>query len=131
LRYKTQIWNYFIRYSDELHHITYWKERGKEKKAFFDSMENETFFRLLNTYRWLTKYSLSHIQIDAPMTKPTNPDILEVMGVMKSDGESLMIHAKKHPKGELRKSLINMAKKKIECGNYYMQLVEEDFFANK
>jgi hypothetical protein len=53
------------------------------------------------------------------------------MLIMKKRGEDLLVYANKYPKTDLRKNLIKMAKQRLACAEYYIQLVNEDFFKDK
>ena len=131
MRFKQQIWDYYVKFTDEERLMKYRIEKGRENVLPFYEMETETFYRLFNAFRWLTKHNYPHIRIEETMTKPCNSDILEAMAIVKRDGERLLPYAKKHPKGVIRTGLIKQAKKKIACSDYYRKLVDEDFFADR
>ena len=130
MRYKREIWEFFIKYIEEEQLIKYKEDIGRENvKPFFD-MERDRFNRLLNTFAWLTKYNLSYINIERTVTKPTNEEILDAMLIIKENGEQLRITAKQYPKteGEIRNNLLKMAKNRLACSRYYVKLVDENYF---
>jgi hypothetical protein len=119
MRYKRQIWDYFIKYTDmQLHHV-YFKT------------ETEKVAKLANTFRWLTHHHSPYIKIGESFTKPTNEEIIDAMRVMIEDAERLRSVYFMYPHGDLRKSIMQMSKERIACAGYVMCLVKDDYFANK
>lgn len=127
MRYKQQIHEFFIKYYDEELLVNY----RKKKSIPLDDIDEKEIHRILNTFSWLFKHNASYIILDELIIKPTNSEILEAMLIMKKRGNSLLIYAKEHSKGEVRTNLIKMAKQRIDCAEYYTQLVNEDFFKDK
>lgn len=128
MKYKHEIWDFFIKFSEEQHLINYKKNKDREEtKPFFD-MEYDRFYKLLNTFTWLTKYNLSNIVIEETITKPTNEDFLDAISIVKSKGEELLIFTKTYPQGEVKNDLIKIAKKRIACAKYYKELIEQNYF---
>ena len=128
MRFKQEVWTYFMRYHDEYEIQDFRKEM--ESKPF-GWMEEEAFKVLLNTFSWLTLYNYELMSLSYEIKKPKNEEILDAMEIMKKDGERLLAHSKQHKKGELKDNLRKMAQKKIKCAEYYKDLVEKDFFKDK
>lgn len=96
-------------------------------KAFLE-MDDETFFRLLNTFSWLDNYNSPHLQVSEFVKKPTKHEFLEALAVIHVEAARLLKDSVKYPKGILRKHLQKKSKKRLECVEYYTKLVEENFF---
>lgn len=129
MRYKNEIWEYYIRYKDEKRLIDHKKEKGRENVLAFYDMEDEMFFRLLNTFSWLVKHNSPSMKIDSPLSKPTNADILEALDMMKNEGLDLSLHYKDYPKGALRDGLRKKANNLLKCVEYYKELVQRNYFS--
>lgn len=131
MRFKNEIFQCFRKYLDEERLVNHKKSKGRENAQPFYDMEDVKFQRLYNTYTWLAMFNSPYLRVDKSVHKPTNEDIIEAMGLLRSEGEELLQHAKQHPTGELRTNLRKMSKKEIECAAYYIGLVQEDFFKDK
>lgn len=136
MRFTDEIFYEHRRYADEQRHLDYWKEKDKEsgrvRLAFFDSMEIDTFNRLLNTYAWLDKFNSPLMRMgEREPTKPTTEEILEAVQLIGEEGKGLRLHARRYPAGDMKKGLQKKATKEIKCGAYYTELAESGFFDDK
>lgn len=136
MRFVDEIFHEHRRYADEQRHLDYWKEKdnenGRVRLAFFDSMELETFNRLLNTYAWLDKFNSPLMRMgEREPTKPTTKEIIEAVQFIGASGKDLRLHARLYPAGDIKKGLQKKATKEIKCGAYYTELAESGFFADK
>lgn len=129
MRYLQVIHDYYIKYMDEEHFFNFHKAKYK----YLGEIEQKDFQDLYYIYKWLNKYNSSNNSIIAKelktMRRPTNNEIIEAINLIKKDGENLLERAtNEYPKGDLRKNLIKAANKKIDCADYYLDLVSKDFF---
>ncbi|MFE8701209.1 hypothetical protein ACFYKX_11440 [Cytobacillus sp. FJAT-54145] len=138
MRFKHQIWDFYMSCRDSQHLIDYRKEIGRpieENTVWFGPHELDipSFTRIYNTVTWLTLFNYPYMNHDSreTPTKPTNEDILEVLNIIHVLGTNLKGYSKRFPKGEHRTSLFRMADKKIKCVAYYRDLVENDFYRDK
>jgi hypothetical protein len=137
MRFTDEVFFEHRRYRDEQKHLDYWREKDKEngralRLPFFDSMEMDTFNRLLNTYAWLDKYNSPLMRMgEREPTKPTTEEIVEAVQLIGSSGKDLRLHARLYPAGNIKKGLQKKATKEIKCGAYYTELAESGFFADK
>lgn len=136
MRFKNEIFQEYHRYLDEKRHLDYWKEKdedsGRERLAFFNSMELEEFNRLFNTYSWLVKYNNPLMRMgETDPVHPTTQEIKEAVQLIGESGKDLRLHARQHEPGRLKEDLQKMATKKIKCGVYYTELADSGFYVDK
>lgn len=129
MKYKQIIADYFNSFVCE-EQVAETMKKYQEWKPF-GYMEFDRFNKMFNTFIWLVKYDYYYINIEMPITKPTNEEIKDAMMHVKFQGEHLLEYAKKHPDKIMRKDLIKLAHKKIDCAEYYVNLADEDFFNDK
>lgn len=139
MRFKDEIWSYFIRFRDEERFVRYKKEKrkGTDKEsevilAFYD-MEDDRFSRLYNTYCWLAKFNSRTLRFseEKVLIKPSNEEILEALNYIEKDASSFFEFAKQYTDKEMRLGMQKKAKRELGCVAYYKQLVEDDFYKDK
>jgi len=121
----------FQRYNGENQMLKYMHSKGRTDRQPFYDMDITTFNRLLNTFSWMYEYNSPFACLDNIPTKPTDVEMKEAIAIIKTSGEELLIYAKEHKKGDSRTRFIKMAKKQIECSDYYNKLIADGFFIDK
>lgn len=131
MRYKRQIWDMFIKYTDEDTVIKYRENKGVNEAKAFNNMGKEEFNRILNTLRWLVKQCNKNIRIEEVITKPTDSDILEALQDMEDTTQRLLDWGKTHKDKVMRNEILKRGRSKLKCVEYYRGLVGEGYFKDK